>query len=169
MAPKFKYRLQMILDEKESRKKEAEKMVAEAKLKIQEEEKKYKELLDEKRKLIEKIKNEKLKRINSKEAFRVENSIRLKEYIEGLESKRQLLDGKIFAQKGKVEEAKRYLKLQEENLISATKEYETFKKHKEKFLEKMRREEEKKEQKIMEEIGTLQFLKNFRENKKDEY
>ncbi len=167
MVKKYKYRLQIVLDEKKRNKEEAVRRVNEARNKLEEEEKKYNELVKKREKLIEKIKSEKERRINfsSDENFTVDDSVKLKMYIEGLENKKKLLEAEIFNQREKVSEAKGFLKIEEEKLISATKEYEAFKKHKEKWVQKMKREEEKKEQKKIEEIGTLQFLKNFREGK----
>ncbi len=49
-------------------------------------------------------------------------------------------------------------------LIRCAKEFEAMNKHKEGWLQQLKLEEQKKEQKLMEEIGMIQFMKRRGDN-----
>jgi flagellar export protein FliJ len=161
MGQKPKYRLQPVLDQKEQAKKDAEHALAEAHRKLAEEEAKKRALEEEKENLLLRIEEAKEKRDQKamEGDLTVQESQSYKLFIQGLHERRKDLDLQIYKQERAVERARDGVEKAKTELIQKAKEFEAMSKHKEQWLKQIQLEEQKKEQKLMEEIGMIQFMK----------
>jgi flagellar export protein FliJ len=89
----------------------------------------------------------------------VQESQSYKLFIQGLHERRKDLDLQIYKQERAVERARDGVEKAKTELIQKAKEFEAMSKHKEQWLKQIQLEEQKKEQKLMEEIGMIQFMK----------
>jgi flagellar export protein FliJ len=161
MAPKPKYRLQPVLDQKEKAKKDAEQALAEAHRRLREEEEKKRALEQEKENALRRIEEAREKRDQKAMAgeLTVQESQTYKQFIQGLHERRKELDIQIYKQTKAIERAADGVEKAKGELIQKAKEFEAMSKHKEQWLKQLEMEEQKKEQKLMEEIGMIQFMK----------
>jgi flagellar export protein FliJ len=161
MAAQPKYRLQPVLDQKEQAKKTAEQALAKAHQALAEEERKKRALEQEKERLLAQIEEARQKRDQKALAgeLTVKESQQYKMFIQGLHEKRKEMDVKIYKQAKAVERAAEAVEKAKAELIRCAKEFEAMGKHKEQWLQQLKAEEQKKEQKLMEEIGMVQFMK----------
>jgi flagellar export protein FliJ len=166
MCPQQKYRLQPVLDQKEKARQEAEKALALAHRALAEEERKKQELESEKEALLLRIDQTRQKReeLAMSGELTVEKAQRYKLFIQGLNEQRKELDLKIYKQTRAVERAAENVEKAKKVVIQKAKEYEAMSKHREQWLQQQALEVQKKEQKLMEEIGMAQFMKRRGEN-----
>lgn len=166
MSPQPKYRLEPVLEQKERAKKDAEKALAAARQAMEEEERKKEQLEKEKAALNERIEATKVKRDQKamEGSLSVKESQQYKIFINGLTDQRKEVDLKIFKQSKAVERAAEAVEKAKTELVRCAKEHEAMAKHKEQWLNQLKLEEQKKEQKLMEEIGMIQFMRRKGEN-----
>ncbi|HOT01962.1 MAG TPA: hypothetical protein PLY66_13240 [Acidobacteriota bacterium] len=166
MAQKPKYRLQPVLDQKEKAKSDAEKALARAHQALAEEKRKLQELEEQKTRLLAQIDDARQKRDQKamEGELTVQESQQYKMYIQGLHEQRKELDVRIYKQTKVVERAAEAVEKTKAELIRCAKEFEAMNKHKDGWLQQLKLEEQKKEQKLMEEIGMIQFMKRRGDN-----
>jgi flagellar export protein FliJ len=155
-----KYRLQLILDKRQKEKEDAEKALGEAQKALEEERKieKQKELEVEQAK---QRKEDSKKELNQKmlEGLLDINKIRQgKDFIKSLDIEIEKAKERLVQQQQKVKLAENFLEQKRAELIEATTQFQAMEKHKEKWLEKIKKEAELAEQNEQEEIGNVLFL-----------
>ncbi|MBN2430368.1 MAG: hypothetical protein JXQ27_02785 [Acidobacteria bacterium] len=160
------YRLEPVLEQREKAKHEAEMALAAARETLEEEISKLKELEAEKEKKLQQI--ELTRRQRDQKALEgtltVEQSRQYKLYIQRLHNDAKEIDIVIYKQARAVERAEENVAKAKDHLLQCAKEYEAMAKHKERWLEERKTEMDKKEQKLMEEIGMGQYFKRKRGN-----
>jgi flagellar export protein FliJ len=161
-----KYRLEPVLEQREKEKHQAEMALVAAQEALEQEIVKLKELEAEKEKKLEEIELTREKREQKARdgELTVEQSRQYKLYIQRLHNEAKEMDVVIYKQARAVERAEENVSKAKDHLLQCAKEYEAMAKHKEKWLEERKTELEKKEQKLMEEIGMGQFFKRKRGN-----
>jgi flagellar export protein FliJ len=155
-----KYRLQLILDKRQKAKEDAEKYLAEAQKLLEDEKKleKQKELEVEQAK---QHKEDSKKELNKKmlegqmDVAKVQNH---KNFLKSLDFEIEKAKERLVAQQQKVKQAEIFLEQKRLELIEATTEFQAMEKHKEKWLEKVKKEIEAAEANEQEEIGNVLFL-----------
>jgi flagellar export protein FliJ len=155
-----KYRLQLILDKRQKAKEDAEKALADAQKLLEDEKKleKQKELEVEQAK---QRKEDSKKELNQKmlegqmDVGKVQNH---KNFLKSLDFEIEKAKERLIAQQQKVKQAETFLEQKRVELINATTEYQAMEKHKEKWLEKVKKEIEAAEANEQEEIGNVLFL-----------
>jgi flagellar export protein FliJ len=155
-----KYRLQLILDKRQKIKEDAEKNLAEAQKLLEDEKKleKQKELEVEQAK---QHKEDSKKELNKKmleglmDVAKVQNH---KNFLKSLDFEIEKAKERLVAQQQKVKQAENFLEEKRVELINATTEFQAMEKHKEKWLEKVKKEIETAEANEQEEIGNVLFL-----------
>ncbi len=155
-----KYRLQLILDKRLKIKEDAEKALGEAQRLLDEERKKEKEKEQE----VEQAKQRKedsKKEMNQKmlEGLMDVSKIQQhKNFLKSLDFEIEKAKERLGAQQQKVKQAENFLEQRRNELVEATTEYQAIEKHKEKWIEKIKKEMETAEQNEQEEIGNVLFL-----------
>ena len=155
-----KYRLQLILDKRQKIKEDAEKELSQAQKLLEDERQleKQKELEVEQAK---QHKEDSKKELNKKmlegqmDVAKVQNH---KNFLKSLDFEIEKAKERLVAQQQKVKEAEKFLEQKRMELIQATTEFQAMEKHKEKWLEKVKKEIETAEANEQEEIGNVLFL-----------
>src|SRR6185436_18217103 len=155
-----KYRLQLILEKRQKIKEDAEKALSEAQKLLEDEKKleKQKELEIEQAK---QRKEDSKKELNKKmlegvmDVAKVQNH---KNFLKSLDFEIEKAKERLVAQQQKVKQAENFLEQKRVELINATTEFQAMEKHKEKWLEKVKKEIETAEANEQEEIGNVLFL-----------
>jgi hypothetical protein len=155
-----KYRLQLILDKRLKIKEDAEKALADAQKLLEDERKleKQKELEVEQAK---QRKEDSKRELNQKmlegqmDVAKVQNH---KNFLKSLDFEIEKAKERLIAQQQKVKQAEKFLEQKRVELVEATTEYQAMEKHKEKWLEKVKKEIEAAEANEQEEIGNVLFL-----------
>ncbi len=166
MTPKFKYRLEPVLEQKERAKKDAEKALAQARAALEAEKKTLEELEAEKQSLLDRIEESRHQRDQKamEGELTVQASRQYKLFIQRLHEERKEADVRIYKQTRVVERAEVEVQKAKDHLLTCAREHEAMSKHKEQWIKQQELELQKKEQKIMEEIGMVQHLKKQRED-----
>ena len=94
----------------------------------------------------------------------VQASRQYKLFIQRLHEERKEADVRIYKQTRVVERAEVDVQKAKDHLLTCAREHEAMSKHKEQWIKQQELELQKKEQKIMEEIGMVQHLKKQRED-----
>lgn len=164
MSPKFKYRLQPILDQKDKAKGEAERALAKANDALAAEKKKKEELEKRRAEVVAHIEETKRKRDAKAAAgeMTVQESAQYKLFVQGLENRRKEADMEIYKQDRAIERAAEAVEKSKAELIQRAKEFESMSKHRDGWVKGQEADVQKKEQKLMEEIGMVQFMKRKR-------
>jgi len=160
------YRLEPVLEQRERARHEAEMALAAAREALEAEIDKLKELEAEKEKKLQKIELTRQQRDQKalEGTLTVEQSRQYKLYIQRLHNDVKEMDIVIYKQARAVERAEENVAKAKDFLLLCAKEYEAMAKHKERWLEERKAEMDKKEQKLMEEIGMGQYFKRKRGN-----
>lgn len=157
MAPKPKYRLQVLLIIKERAKKAAEIALAKALKQLAEEEKKLKELEEEKKRIEERIAKERREmheKIAGGGALIKDPQVR-QNFLRKLGEDLEEMERKIEEQKEAIRQAKIRVQRCRQDYIIAAQELNVMEKHKELWLKKLKKELTAKEDKLMNELGQV--------------
>lgn len=154
------YRLQPVLDKRAKIKEEAEKALGAAQKALEAEQQKEAECVE----AIEKIKR-------TKETARAEMNKKMlagelgvsgiqqhKNYLKSLDFEIKQAEERLEQQKARVKRAEAVVQEKRDALVEATKEYQAIEKHKEKWIEQVKKEIEEKEANEQEEIGNVLYL-----------
>jgi flagellar export protein FliJ len=164
VAQKPDYRLQVLLEMRERKKEEAERALGAALAAHQAELDKQKQMEAELARMV--AKREQKRREYAEKAMRGEMSaqhvIGANTYIERLEEQEEAQKNATEAQKAVVGEKQRQVDAARETLIKATHDLKALEKHKEKFVETWKKEQEHKEEEVMDELAQQIFLKGDR-------
>jgi flagellar export protein FliJ len=167
-----KYRLQIVLDQKKEKRDEAAKRLNEAIEALRQEERVLAKLEDDLRKNRETREKTELE-ISEKLAMGVLGIGKVQGmwvYIKSLEAQEKQILEYIERQKVKIKQAQQVVDKARLALIEAAKELKLMEKHKEKWMARIKKEIEEKEQKEMDEIGSAMYatrmIKEFKETKK---
>lgn len=165
MSRRPQYRLQIVLDQKEQARKDAEQALAAARAVLEQEEARRNELEAERARLLEHIEETRRRRQERAEGegLSVEESHRYKLYLQRLFDQRKDVDLRIYQQSRVVERAAEAVETAKGVLITCAREHEAMNKHREQWQRELADEARRKEQKEMEEIGAAQYLKRRRE------
>ena len=155
-----KYRLQIVLDKRQKAKEDAEKLLGEAQKALEEERKKEEQCVqavadakkrkaDAKAELNQKILEGKL----SVEKIRMG-----KDHLKSLDFEIKKAEQKLEEQRVKVKEAENFVEQRRSELIEKTKDFQAIEKHKEKWTQNLKKEQDNAEQNEQEEIGNVLFL-----------
>lgn len=155
-----KYRLQIVLDKRQKIKEDAEKALGEAQQAVIAEQKKEEECAQEVQKAKQRKEDEKkeLNRKTMEGTLSVEKIRMGKEFLKSLDFEIKKAEERLEQQRVRVQEAKDFVEKRRMELVDATKDFQAIEKHKEKFLEQVKKDAEFKEQEEQEEIGNVLFL-----------
>lgn len=159
------YRLQALLEIRERAKKEAEEafaeamqMLAEEQARLRQEEENLERMIADRHRRREdyarKLASGEMKVTDQSNAYR---------FIERLKEKEVEQQTVIDAQKEQVREAEKEVKRAQDALVLATQELKALEKHKEKWLEEVRRERMLREENTMDEIGQAIFQQQLKD------
>lgn len=162
---KQKYRLQPVLDKRQKIKEDAEKALGVAQKALDAEKKKEEECAQ----AVEKAKQDKedykieMNRKILNDNLEVSKITMLKNYMKSLDYAIVKAQEKLEEQKARVQQAEKVVEQKRAQLIEATTEFQAIEKHKEKWIEGVKKEEEETEQKEQEEIGNVLYLARKRQ------
>jgi Flagellar FliJ protein. len=157
MAKKEKYRLQPLLQVKERNKRKSEIELAKSISALKEEERRLKQLEDEKNQIlanIEKTRKEMANMVGMGESRVADSQTRLL-FIKKLKEDEKKKDEEIELQKEAIKRAEERVAQAKRDYIDACKEVKVMEKHKELWKKKIRQELEKEEAKLMNELGNV--------------
>lgn len=157
MAKKEKYRLEALLTVKLRNKRNSEIELARAFMKLKEEQEKLKELEEEKQDIIQRrndTRREMSLRVSSGES-QILDSQRHLNFIKKLIEDEEKKDEEIKEQKEVVLQAEEKVAQAKRDYIDACKEVKIMEKHKELWKKKLKKELDKKEAKMMNELGNV--------------
>jgi flagellar export protein FliJ len=161
MAKKPEYRLQTLLEMRERKKEETERALGAAIAAHATEVEKQEQMEAELARMA--ARRAQKKREYSEKAMRGEMSaqevIGANTYIERLKEQEELQKNAIEAQKAVVAQKQQELDLARQEVIKATRELKALEKHKEKFIEEWNKEQQAKEEEVMDELAQQIFLK----------
>ena len=156
-----KYRLQLILDKRQKEKEDAEKALGEAQ-----------KALDEERRIEKQKELEVQQAKQRKEDFKKELNQKMleglldiakirqhKDFLKSLDVEIEKAKERLVQQQQKVVQAEKFLEEKRAELVEATTQFQAMEKHKENWLEKIKKEAEAAEQNEQEEIGNVLFLR----------
>ncbi len=154
---KNKYRLQALLIVKERHKKATEFELARALKHLAEQKEKLKKLEEEKKEIVRKKKQarEEMGQHVIRGETRIYDSSLHLNYLEKLQDDLEAKEKEIEKQKERILEAEEAVKKARRNYIDASKDLQTFEKHKELWQKKMLKELSMKEEKELAEIGNV--------------
>lgn len=162
MAAMPPYRLATLLTIRERKKEEAEHRLAETIAALRKEEKRLEELRQEL--LAMEQKRQDLRREYMDQAMKgktgANDAVRHNAYVEHLKGLEKQQKEAIADQQDRVQEHEGYVKVAREALVFATQELKALEKHKEKWLEEVKKEREAKEEMVMDDIAQTIFLRN---------
>lgn len=162
MPPKQKYRLQVLLVQKERAKRQSEIALAKALRQLKEEEEKLEKLKEEKRKIEERIAKER-KELHTKiaggGALMKDPQIR-ENFLRKLKEDLELKEREIEEQKEVIRQAKIQVQRARQDYIFAAQELNVMEKHKELWEKKIRKELTAIEDKQMNELGQVVYQMN---------
>ncbi len=164
MAKKPEYRLEVLLEMRARKKKEAEEALGAAMAAHKKEVDKQKEMEAELERMI--AKREQRKREYAEKAMRGEMAaqevVSANTYIERLKEAEESQKNAIEGQKAVVAQKLEEVNAARQNLINATQELKALEKHKEKFIEEWKKEMQAKEEEVMDELAQQMFLNKDR-------
>lgn len=162
MAALPPYRLATLLTIRERKKEQAEHKLAETLAALSKEQKRLKELQDEL--IAMEDRRQALRREYMERAMRgqtgANDAVRHNAYVEHLKDLEKQQKEAIADQQDRVEEHEGYVKVARDLLVVATQELKALEKHKEKWLEEVKKEREAKEEMVMDDIAQTIFLRN---------
>lgn len=160
-----KYRLQPVLDKRQKIKEEAEKALGTAQKALDAEKKKEEECIqavEQAKRTKEEFKVEMNQKM-LKENLEVSKITMLKNYLKSLDYAIVQAQEKLQEQKLRVQKAENVVEEKRAELIEATTEFQAIEKHKQKWIEGIKKEMEEAEQKEQEEIGNVLYLQRKRQ------
>lgn len=162
MAALPPYRLATLLTIRERKKEAAEHKLAETLSALAKEEKRLKELQDEL--VAMEDRRQALRREYMEKAMRGQtgagDAVRHNAYVEHLKDLEKQHKEAIADQQDRVTEHEGYVKAARDVLVAATQELKALEKHKEKWLEEVKKEREAKEEMVMDDIAQTIYLRN---------
>jgi len=162
MAALPPYRLATLLTLRERKKEEAEHKLAETLAALHREQKRLKELRDEL--VAMEDKRQALRREYMDKAMKgqtgANDAVRHNAFVEHLKDLEKQQKEAIADQEDRVAEHEGYVKAARDELVLATQELKALEKHKEKWLEEVKKEREAKEEMAMDDIAQTIFLRN---------
>jgi len=154
------YRLQTLLEMRERAKEEAERFLGECMAALRAEQERLRDMEKELERMI--TKRESKKREYAEKAMRGEMSaqaaVSANLYIERLKEQELMQENAIEGQKAVVAQKEEEVAAARADLVTATQELKALEKHKEKWLEQLKKEREAKEADVMDEIAQTIFL-----------
>lgn len=165
MAKTPAYRLQVLFEMREKKKKEAEELYAEKKKKVAEEQHK---LDDMKNTLKEMVQQRHDKKVEYAERMRrgeytVSQITANDRHIERLKQKEAAYQVEIDRQEERLHEAERVAQEAMDALVKATQDHKALEKHKEKWLKAVKREQMMKDELAVEDIAQAQYFQKLLE------
>jgi flagellar export protein FliJ len=153
------YRLQALYDIKERAEEAAKDRFAKAQLALREQERLLQEYKDELERMIEdrKRRREDYSQKLASGEMKITDQSGAQRYIERLKEKEKEQEFKIEAQRENVRNAEKDVKRAQDALIVATQDLKALQKHKEKWLEAVKKERQQKEEDNLDEIGQVIF------------
>lgn len=163
MAKTPAYRLQVLFEMREKKKKEAEEVYAEKKKKVVEEQKK---LDDMKQKLKDMVQHRQNKKVEYAERTRkgeyTVSQIQANDrHIERLKQQEAAYQVEIDRQQERVQEAERIAAEAMDVVVKCTQDFKALEKHKEKWVKQVRREQMMKEELAAEDIAQAQYFQKL--------
>jgi hypothetical protein len=155
-----KYRLQIILDKRQKLKEDAEKLLGEAQKALEAERTKEKQCVQAVADAKQHKENAKIE-LNRKmleEKLSIEKIRMGKDHLKSLDFEIKKAEEKLQQQREKVKEAEAFLEQRRSELIEKTKDYQAIEKHKEKWIQNVKRDIETAEQNEQEEVGNVLFV-----------
>lgn len=155
-----KYRLQIILDKRQKLKEDAEKLLADAQKELEGERTKEKECVQAVEDAKQKKENAKIE-LNQKimEGKLSIEKVRMgKDHLKSLDFEIKKAQEKLEQQRERVKEAEAFVEQRRSELVEKTKDYQAIEKHKEKWVQNVKREIETAEQNEQEEVGNVLFV-----------
>jgi len=159
------YRLQVVLEMRERAKEAAERFLGECMAALKAEQERLKELERELERMV--AKREAKKREYAEKAMRGEMSaqsaVSANLYIERLKEQEQMQQNAIEGQKNVVAEKEEEVSAAREDLVKATQELKALEKHREKWVDEIKKERAAKEADMQDEVAQTVFLGRTRE------
>jgi|SRR3990172_7777731 len=158
------YRLQIVLDKRLKAKEDAEKVLAESQKALEAEKKKEQQCVE----AVEQAKQKKedfkaeMNRKIMEENLEVEKIKMLKNYLKSLDFEIKRAEERLEEQKLQVQKAEQVVEQKRQVLVEATKEHQAIEKHKEKWVQTIKKEIEEAEAKEQEEVGNVLYLQRQR-------
>lgn len=159
MAKKNKYRLQIVLDQKEEARDQAATVLQEKKENL----KKEQEKADEIRRNLEATKARREKEYlemtqgSLKGGIEVDDAQRRLNFIKSLDAKEKRLQEDLSVQIKRVKKAEQEVEIALQDLIQASRELQVMQRHKENWEKEVKRRQEEKDQNEMNEIGNVMY------------
>lgn len=160
------YRLQPVLDIREKKEEEAKIALASSQTKLQQEMEKEK-LLKEEQQTIQQAQQKVYQQMSNKlsqGSMKIQELQLYQNYKKGLINEELKVVEKITQQQQEIKKAQLNVNSARQKLIDACKERQIIEKHKENWLQKVKKEQEQKEQKEQDELGNV--LYSFRGGRK---
>jgi hypothetical protein len=167
MAKKQQYRLQVLYELREKAKKESEEFYAEAKKKTAEEEKKHQEMQQT---LEDMIAHREAKKVEYSESLR-SGGINIQavqandRHIDRLKKEEEAYAVEIDQQFEKVEIARAEEEEAMQSMLKATQDYKALEKHKEKWVDQVKKEIQAKEEDAAEDVAQAQYFARMMEER----
>ncbi len=160
-----KYPLDQVMDIKEKRVEEAEKVVEQKKKELEKEKEKLKKCEEERDKVVQ-HKQDKMNQMREEldKGTTSDKITMMKNYIKTVDEKILVEEKKVEQQQEQVNVAIRNVEIAEEDLRMRRQEVDKLKTHKEDWIKQMKREMELEEEKEMDEIGQVLYALNQRKN-----
>jgi hypothetical protein len=155
------YRLQPVLEQRQRRREEAERVVADAKKELRQQMERLSEMMECKRQL--EVKRQELvaefeAMIGQPGVALAEESLRHDRYQKILLQKFVEMDGAIARQRNAVRQAELKIDAAKQALLKAITDLKAMEKHKETWEEQVKREAREREQEVQEELGQTMWL-----------
>ena len=165
MAKSPAYRLQVLFEMREKKKKEAEELYAEKKRKVIEEQKKLDEMRQKLKEMVQLRQNKKAEyaertRMGEYTVSQIQANDR---HVERLKQQEAAYQVEIDRQQERVQEAERIAAEQMEVVVKCTQDFKALEKHKEKWLKQVKREQMLKEELAAEDIAQSQYFQKLLE------
>ncbi len=165
MAKSPAYRLQVLYEMREKKKKEAEEAYAEKRRKVVEEERKLDEMRQKLREMVQMRQNKKAEyaertRMGEYTVSQIQQNDR---HIERLKQQEEAYQVDIDRQQERVQEAERIAAEAMEVVVKCTQDFKALEKHKEKWLKQVKRERMLKEEMAAEDIAQAQYFQKLLE------
>ncbi len=161
MPPKEEYRLATLLTLRERKKEDAERYLAECNRALKAEKERLLEMEEELERMI--AKREAKRREYSEKAMRGEMSaqgaVSANLYIERLKEQEEMQQNAIEGQKGVVAQKEEEVEGARQDLIVANRELKALEKHKEKWEEEIKKERQRKEEDMFDEIAQTGYMR----------
>lgn len=163
MAKSPAYRLQVLFEMREKKKKDAEEVYAEKKKKVVEEQKKLDEMKGTLKEMVQHRHDKKREYAERTRAgeYTVSQITANDRHVERLKQKEQAYQVEIDRQAERLQEAERVAQEAMDALVKATQDHKALEKHKEKWLKAVKREMAMKEELAVEDIAQSQYFQRL--------